>query len=69
VAHRDLPPAIRERLRDVMVGMSSDADGKRLLARLSLDGFAVVSPALYDPIREVARKATGEPRTAEARGE
>jgi phosphonate transport system substrate-binding protein len=69
VVRRDLPPGISERLRDVLVGMSSDADGVRLLARLSLDGFAVVSPALYDPIREVARKAAGEPRTAEARGE
>ncbi len=69
MVRRDLPPAIRDRLRDVLVGMSSDADGVQLLERLSLDGFAVVSPALYDPIREVARKAAGDPRTVEARGE
>jgi phosphonate transport system substrate-binding protein len=69
VVRRDLPPGVHRRLRDVLVDMNSDADGAQLLARLSLDSFAVVSPALYDPIREVARKATGEPRTAEARGE
>lgn len=69
VVRRDLPPEVHERLRDVLVGMSSDAEGVQLLERLSLDGFAVVSPALYDPIREVARKATGGSRTAEARGE
>ncbi|MFQ5565398.1 MAG: phosphate/phosphite/phosphonate ABC transporter substrate-binding protein [Paracoccaceae bacterium] len=68
VVRRDLRPEVRERLRDVLVDMSSDADGVQMLARLSLDGFAEVSPALYDPIREVVRKATGNPRTAEAPG-
>jgi phosphonate transport system substrate-binding protein len=69
VVRRDLPPEIRGRLRDVLVGMSTDAGGVQLLERLSLDGFAVVSPSLYDPIRKVARKATGGPRTVEAHGQ
>jgi phosphonate transport system substrate-binding protein len=54
VVRRDLPVAVRTRLRDELVGMSADAEGSALLDLLSLDGFAEVSPALYQPIRSMA---------------
>jgi len=61
VVHRSLPGDIRDRLRQALVGMSTDPEGELLLERLDLDGFAVVAPTLYDTIRKLARSA-GLPR-------
>lgn len=57
VVHRNLPAEIRTRLLEALVGMENDPEGTALLNRLDLDGFAEVAPALYDTIRQNARKA------------
>jgi phosphonate transport system substrate-binding protein len=38
------------RLREALVGMPSDVDGRRVLAMLRLDGFSVERPELFDGI-------------------
>lgn len=63
VVRRDMPYEVRERLRGELVRMSGDADGRQLLERLNLDGFTVVSPKLYDPIRGLIARARQEPVT------
>ncbi|MBN8758816.1 MAG: ABC transporter substrate-binding protein [Thiobacillus sp. 65-69] len=39
-------------LRRALLGMESDAEGRRLLARLNLDGFVEGSPRLFDGIEQ-----------------
>ncbi|MDP2063867.1 MAG: phosphate/phosphite/phosphonate ABC transporter substrate-binding protein [Phaeovulum sp.] len=56
VVRNDLAPQIRDRFRDALIGMASDAQAVPVLALLDLDGFTEVSPALYDPIREMAKR-------------
>lgn len=57
VVRNDLAPEIRDRLRDTLIGMADDVQAASVLALLDLDGFAEVSPSLYDPIRKVALTA------------
>lgn len=68
VTRRDLAPDVRGRLRDALVGMAEDADGRGILGALGLDGFAEVSPALYDTIRENAARLGQGPTVGEVRG-
>jgi phosphonate transport system substrate-binding protein len=46
-------------MRDVLLGMSSDPEGQRLLRELNLDGFSIQGPELYDRVAEMMR-AFGE---------
>lgn len=57
VARQDLAPEVRDRLRDALVGMKTDPEAAPILRLLMLDGFAEVSPALYQPIRALAQRA------------
>jgi len=61
VAHDDLAPEVRSRLRDALTGMANDPEAAPILALLDLDGFAEVAPSLYDTIRELARAAVARP--------
>jgi len=61
VAHEDLAPEVRSRLRDALTGMSNDPEAAPILALLDLDGFAEVAPSLYDTIRDLARAAVAQP--------
>ena len=61
VAHDDLAPEVRSRLRDALTGMSNDPEAAPILALLDLDGFAEVAPSLYDTIRDLARAAVAQP--------
>ena len=58
--HYGLPPivaaahvsdALLAQMRDGLIAMSADSEGKRILARLRIDGFGVYPDALYDSIR------------------
>lgn len=40
-------------MQDVLLGMSRDAQGSQLLARLNLDGFAPDDPQVFDGIAEI----------------
>jgi phosphonate transport system substrate-binding protein len=57
VVRNDMPAAVRSRLRDALTGMGADPQAGPVLSLLDLDGFAVVQPSLYDPIRNVADRA------------
>jgi len=56
VARRDLPDSEVRRLREVLLGMGSNAQGAELLGRLRLDGFTPGSISLYDSIAAMAEK-------------
>ncbi len=51
VARRSLGDEPARRLADVLVAMNSTDDGRQILGRLNLDGFAVDKPALFDGVR------------------
>jgi phosphonate transport system substrate-binding protein len=48
VASTRLPPAERERLRRVLLDLSSDPEGAAALEVLRFDGFAAPTPGLFD---------------------
>jgi phosphonate transport system substrate-binding protein len=54
VARRDIPAAVLQRFRAVLLGMADDPTGAALLRRLRLDGFVPGSPELYDGIARMA---------------
>ncbi|MDK1020582.1 MAG: phosphate/phosphite/phosphonate ABC transporter substrate-binding protein [Candidatus Hydrogenedentes bacterium] len=47
-------PDMVERMKAVLMGMSSSPDGRVLLDALKLDGFGEFSPSLFDSIRDMA---------------
>lgn len=49
----------RLRLRSVLLTMADDAEGRRLLAHLNLDGFAAGDPRLFEGIRRARRMVEG----------
>ena len=53
VARRSLGEAEATTLADTLVAMNSTNDGKELLIRLNLDGFAICKPSLFDGVREL----------------
>lgn len=59
VAHRDVEPALFERVQNFLLDMHKDPGGAALLRRLYLDGFIRGDPALYDGVAEMMR-AFGE---------
>jgi ABC-type phosphate/phosphonate transport system substrate-binding protein len=58
VVARGLDPGLKARLGDVFLGMSADAAGRAVLAEGRMAGFVLVRDADYDPIREMARRAS-----------
>jgi len=56
VARTDLDPALSARIRDALLGMAEDEEGRSLLAELALDGFRKTHSTLYDSIRALGRR-------------
>lgn len=56
VARSDLDPALSGRIRDALLDMAEDREGRSLLAELALDGFRATSSSLYDSIRALGRR-------------
>lgn len=56
VAARNFPDAEMQRLRGVLLGMASNAEGAALLGKLRLDGFTLGHPDWYDSIARMAAK-------------
>lgn len=54
VAIKALPFSVKERFRSTLLQMQKDVEGRQLLSALYLDGFAPVTSAQYDVIREMA---------------
>lgn len=53
VARSEVSPAERAALRDVLLGMSADTEGRKLLGELNLDGFSEQPESLYDGIQRM----------------
>ena len=68
VVRRDLTADIRLRLQDTLINMAADPQAAPILGLLDLDGFAEVSDALYDPIREFAQRSSLPMDTAKEEG-
>jgi ABC-type phosphate/phosphonate transport system substrate-binding protein len=54
---RTLDPALRTRLRDLLLNMGADPAGRAVLAAGRMTRFVPVADADYDPIRAMARRA------------
>jgi phosphonate transport system substrate-binding protein len=53
---KDLPPAIRQRLRDGLLRVSGGPDGKQLFKdTIGTDGVVATTDAAYDPVRKAAK--------------
>ena len=46
-------PQVVAELRDTLIGMSGNPDGRIVLARLGIDRFVVVEDSIYDSVREL----------------
>ncbi len=57
IVPRGLDPALRARLRDLLLAMRIDPEGRAVLAAGRVAGFVPVEDADYDPIRAMARRA------------
>lgn len=54
VVHPGLDRQLREQLRQVLLGMHQDEEGRRFLAQLRIDRFVEADDALYDSVRTMA---------------
>lgn len=59
VAPASSPAGLRAKLRELMLGMAGDPQGREILAKAYLARFAPVADQDYDPIREMDRLAQG----------
>lgn len=57
VIRNDLPAAVARTVQRVLIAMDKDDEGRQILARLNLTGFADARPELYDRVEEMARQA------------
>jgi phosphonate transport system substrate-binding protein len=54
-----MPQAMRRRVRECMLRMSDDVEGRRILAGWGIARWRAVTSSDYDPIRTMTRIATG----------
>lgn len=56
VARRGLDEKIKAKVREVLLSMNKDPDGKEILREMGLDGFVAVKDEFYSPIREMRNR-------------
>jgi len=54
VVNPKMPPALRERLRHVLLAMHESPEGREILAGLGIDCYEVPPDSLYDDVRQYA---------------
>lgn len=59
VVATSLPPALRQSIADLLLGMHHDDAGRAILATWGIARFAAASDRDYDAIRDMARAAAG----------
>lgn len=59
VARRGLDPKLVERMRETLLHMHEDDQGRKLLAELGFDKFVPVDPRAYESVRLVRMQAYG----------
>jgi len=57
VASLDLPAEKRQALREMLLAMHEDPEGREILDGLHIDRFTASDPAWYEAIREISRPA------------
>jgi phosphonate transport system substrate-binding protein len=67
MARDDLPAALRERVRALLLTLHDNASGRTVLAGMETARFAPADDASYAPVREFVARFEREVRTIEAR--
>jgi len=57
VAHPRIPSALRDRMRDALIGMRADKEAAEIIAQCGCPGFTVAADRDYDSVRAVYRQA------------
>lgn len=57
VVRPDLDPSVKEGLRQLLLGLAGNPEGREILEQLQLDGFAVLDDRDYDVVREMEARA------------
>jgi phosphonate transport system substrate-binding protein len=60
VAYHTLPARDFLALQQALLAMADDAQGREVLNKMNLDGFALPQPELYRPLREMVRFMEGK---------
>lgn len=55
VVTREVPPVLRDRIRDAFLDMHKSGKGKAILDAMMIDGFVRISDTAYDSIRKMER--------------
>ena len=61
VASTRLAPAVRQRLRDALLALGTDAQSRVAFEQAELQGFAAIDDGWYGPIRQMSRSAARYP--------
>jgi phosphonate transport system substrate-binding protein len=60
VASRDLPAPTKQRLREILLTMHQDPEGKKILAELMIDRFIPLQEDWYDNLRRMNQTLAGQ---------
>jgi phosphonate transport system substrate-binding protein len=63
VASESLPAQLKNRIRDALLSMHQDAEGKQILKELLIDRFVAPKKSWYDPIRNMKLTIQSDHRT------
>ena len=55
VIRKSIAPLIRDRIRNILLEMHKDEMGKRVLKKLFIDRFLILTDKDYDPIRKMLK--------------
>ncbi len=66
VASKNLSPASKERIRQILFSMHQDPEGKRILTELMIDRFIPPQEEWYDNLRQMYRQVAGGKEKAHA---
>ncbi|MDR3553371.1 MAG: phosphate/phosphite/phosphonate ABC transporter substrate-binding protein [Syntrophobacteraceae bacterium] len=58
VASSTTPPALRDRVRKILLTMREDPEGRQILEKLLIDRFTAPNEAWYDSVRELERSVS-----------
>jgi phosphonate transport system substrate-binding protein len=50
--HPQMPVDLKSRLREALLGMHEDPEGRRVLSSIAIDRFVVADPVIYDSVRK-----------------
>jgi len=61
VVPKQIDPALKESLLNILLNMHEDEQGREILANLKIDRFEMIADESYDSVREAVRVIEGEP--------